>query len=190
MTRLEIINHALLKVGLPLAAGLDDCDWNANFVFDAGAEQALRAHAWGFAQRLAVLERLAQAPAFGFSHAYRMPEDCIRVVEVRPGNDLRSPRARFICQGRQVLTNAAPCNARYTARALDPEIWPADFANAAACKIACEIAALSAEKTQLVPQLIQLYQLSLAEAMGADAREETSRVPLDESLYAIRGERR
>lgn len=189
MTRLDIINNALLKTALPLAASIDDCDWNANFVFDTCAEQALRAHAWGFAQRLASLSRLPDSPPFGFSYAYAMPEDCLRVIDCRPAAELRSPRARFVTQGRRVLTNASPCNARYIARDLNPENWPPDFANAVACRIACEIAALSAEKIQLVPQLLQIYQLAIAQAQASDAREETERVPLDDSLHAARSAR-
>lgn len=189
MTKLQIINNALLKVALPPAATLEDCDWNASSVFATCAEQALRAHAWGFAQAYAALERKAAPPAFGFSHAYAMPEDCVRVIDVRPGAEIRSPKARFVVQGRDVLTNASPANTRYVRRELNPENWPDDFANAVSCRIAAEIAGLSGEKIALIPQLMQMYQIAINQAMAADAHEETERVPLDESLYAARAER-
>ena len=188
MDKLSIINNALLKVALPPAAALDDCDWNAGRVFESSAEECLRAHGWSFAMRYATLEQL-ESPPFGFKYAYQMPEDCVRVVDIRPGSDLRSPRARFVTRGRQVFTNANPANTRYTGRELDTEIWPGDFANAVSCRIAAEIAGLSAEKIAMIPQLMQLAQIALNQAIMTDAREETERVPLDDSLYASRGER-
>ena len=40
--KLEVINNALMKIGLPLAASLEDCDWNAATVYDLVVEQILR----------------------------------------------------------------------------------------------------------------------------------------------------
>lgn len=185
-TKLSIINAALMKVGLPLAADLSDCDWNAGSIYDAVAEQVLRSFPWGFATRFAVLARDIADPAFGFRHAYAMPPDCLRVVDVRCGEDLRSPRARFVVSGKLIYANVSPCNARYVARDKDPANWPTDFADAVAARIAAEIANLSAQTMSMTPNLIQLYQLSLAQAQAVDATETTERVPLDESILAAR----
>ncbi|MCM1237029.1 MAG: hypothetical protein NC489_43695 [Ruminococcus flavefaciens] len=186
MDKLGVINLALLKTALPLAAALGDCDWNAGYIFDHVAEQSLRAHAWGFAQKFVILEPASVKPAHGYAHAYVLPADCVKMIDVHCSSDLRSPDARFQAVGRSVYTHVDPCYARYVYRELNPENWPADFCDAVACQIAYEIAALSAEKAGMVPQLMQMWQLSLARAMANDAREETERVPLDESLYASR----
>lgn len=187
MDKLTLINKALLKVGLPLAAAEDDCDWNAAMVFEDVAEKAIRGHNWGFAQKFAVLAQGGQAPAFGFKYAYGMPADCLKVIDVRRNQDLRAPKARFVASGRMIYSNVAPCNARYLYKAMDPELWPADFADAVAGRIACEIAALSAERAALVPQLTQLAELAMNQAMMADARESAERISLDGSIYAGRG---
>lgn len=183
MDRLGVINFALLKAGMPLAAALDDCDWNAGFVFENIAEQALRAHAWGFAQKFAVLARSVEEPAFGFNYAYNLPDDCLKVVDARCAHDLRSPKARYVLRGKRIYTNASPCNCRYIFREYDPGNWPPDFTDAVATRIAAEIIGLSGQRMSLVPQLLQIYQLSLTQAMAADAREETERVPMDDSLF-------
>ena len=175
--RLSVINAALMKVGLPLAADVNDCDWNASTIYEAVAE---------FATRFAVLTRSAAEPAFGFRYAYAMPSGCLRVVDVRCGEDLRSPKARFVVSGKLVYANVSPCNARYVARELDPADWPTDFADAVAARIAAEIANLSAQTMSMTPGLIQLYQLSLAQAQSIDATETTERVPLDESILRTR----
>jgi len=185
-TKLDVINAALMKVGLPLAASLDDADWNASSIFDSVAEQALRSFPWGFAMRYAVLQAGTPMPSFGFKHAYKMPTDCLRIIDVRPGEDLRAPKARFTISGKMVYSNVSPCNARYVARDLEPANWPTDFADAVAARIAAEIANLSAQTMTMTPGLIQLYQLSLAQAQAVDATETTERVPLDESILHAR----
>jgi len=179
--KLAVINAALMKVGLPLAASLNDCDWNASTIFDAVAEQALRSFPWGFATRFAALAP-AREPSFGFRYAYTMPDDCLRVIDVRCADDLRAPKARFVISARQVYANVSPCNCRYVTRDLDPANWPTDFADAVASRVAAEIASLSAQTMSMTPNLIQLYQLALAQAQAIDATETTERVPLDESI--------
>ena len=94
MDRLSVINAALMKCGLPLAAALNDTDWGAAERFDAATEQLLRAHAWNFATRYATLSKQG-TPEHGYTQAYQVPADCLRVLDVRPGEDARSPQARF-----------------------------------------------------------------------------------------------
>lgn len=184
--KLGVINRALLKVGLPLAAAVNDCDWNASLVFENVVEELLRGFPWGFAQEYAVLQKSNANPPHGWEHAFALPDDCMRVIDVRCQSDLRSPKARYALSGRRIFCNVLPCNVRYVRRELDPALWPPDFLDAAACRIAVEIAALSAENMGLVPQLMQLFNLSLGQAQLADAREQTERVPFDNSIYAAR----
>ncbi len=190
MDKLTLINMALMKCGLPLAASLNDCDWNAQLMFEQCAGEALVSHAWGFAQKSATLVMDPESPQFGYNYRYRMPEDCLRVLDVRAEHDSRAPKGRFRVQGRYILTNANPCHARYIGRFLDPGDWPPMFCNAVAARIAQEIAGLSAENMAMVPQLLQAYKLALTEAQLMDARESTERVTLDVSVHEQRQQRR
>lgn len=180
MDKLGVINLALLKTGLPLATSLEECDWNASYIFDIVTEQVLRAHSWGFAQRFAQFAKAATPPSFGYGNAYLMPEDCIKVLSVWAVSDVRAPKSEFRTSGRHVFTNAAPCNGAYVARDLEPENWPPDFTDAVATRIAMEIAGLSAEKMALVPQLMQLYQYSLSQAQHSDSVEGRARMPYND----------
>lgn len=187
--KLNVINNALMKIGLPLAATLDDCDWNAASIYDLALEQVLRSFAWGFASRFATLPKSGGMPAHGYRYAYTMPEDCLKIIDIRPGFDLRSPRSPFVISGRDIFTNASPCNIRYVAMADDAAQWPPDFADAVACRIALEIAPLSAQTMSMTPGLLQLYQIALANAQAADARESCGSIPADESVMQARGGR-
>ena len=187
MDKLQVINRALMKVGLPYAASVNDADWHAADVYDACVEDVLRSFAWGFAMELAALAQTAK-PICGFARAYQLPDDFIRVVDARTCQDLRSPAMRQIqVRGKKLYCQESPCYLRYITRNVSEEDWPADFADAVACRIALEIAPLSAQTPGLVPQLVQLYTRSLAMAQANDARENAERVPLDHNILDARG---
>lgn len=185
MDRLDIINLALLKVGLPLAAALDDCDWNANFTFDKCVEEVLRSYSWGFAQKFESMGA-GGAPAFGFTKTFPLPADFVRAIDVHKFHDLRSPKARFQIKGKQLCSNVSPCYLRYVTKDVEPDDFPPDFTDAVACRIAMEITPLSAQSSTIVPRLAQLYQLALATAQATDARENHERVPYDCNILAAR----
>lgn len=191
MTKLDVINNALLKAGLPLAAIQGDEDWNALFVFDKVVGEIMRGYAWGFAQKYVALNVDAAAPAHGFKYSYSLPDDCIRMIDVHCQTDLRSPKARYAVAGRKIFSNANPCYARYVSNDAAKEsainLWPMDFTDAVAFRIALEIIALSGENMAAVPQLTQQYQISLGTAQLNDARESMERVPMEGSIYAARG---
>ena len=148
-------------------------------------EQLLRAHAWNFATRYATLSKQG-TPEHGYTQAYLLPADCLRVLDVRPGEDARSPQARFSVTGARLYCNISPCNARYVARVLDPAAWPADFADAVATRLAAEIAPLSAQSFGLGASLLQLAQLAFQQAQASDAAEQRERLPAGSPYVAVR----
>ena len=92
MDKLSVINAALMKCGLPLAASLQDADWGASSRFDSVTEQLLRAHAWNFATAYATPGQ-SGTPAHGYLYSYPVPADCVRVLDVRAAEDVRAPQA-------------------------------------------------------------------------------------------------
>lgn len=185
MDKLSVINAALMKCGLPLAAALNDADWGAAERFDNVAEQVLRSHNWNFATRHATLIRQG-TPEHGYTQAYQLPAECLRVLDVRPAEDMRGPQARFSVVGERLYCNISPCNARYVARVLDPADWPADVADAVATRLAAEIAPLSAQSFGLGASLLQLAQLAFQQAQANDAAEQRERLPAGSPYAAVR----
>lgn len=183
MTKLDILNRAMLKCGLPLAASLDDSDYNAVMVYDTCVEEALRAHPWSFARGYAMLTQVNTAGQHGNRYTYQLPEDYLRMIDCRQDSDQRSPRARDVERsGDYLLCNINPCFLRYTKKVTDVSKWPADIAEAVSALIAVKIAGLSTERMELVPQLLQFYNLQLSLAQAADARELRQSVP-DQSQF-------
>ena len=186
MDQLQIINKALIKCGLPLAASIEDCDWNASYFFEMARDECLRSFAWGFAQKFVQLSS-ADLPEHGFSRSYAMPDDCLRVIDARCMHDLRSPKVRQVrVVGRHIYSNVSPFYLRYISSGIPIDEYPPDFCDVLACRLAQEIAALSAQSMALVPQRAQMYQLAMANAQATDARENFERVPLDWNILASR----
>lgn len=185
MDKLTIINKALLKCGLPLAAALNDCDWNAAMVFDACRDEVLRGAAWNFAIKYATLSQ-AGTPIHGYERSYSIPTDNVRIIDVRTDHSLRGPQARHAVVGKFLYANVSPCCVRYVSNTVDISTWPSDFCDVVSSRIALEIAPLSAQTANLQQQLAQLYASALALAQANDAKETCDRVPLDESIYLAR----
>lgn len=186
MDKLGVINRALMKCGLPYAAAINDGDWHANDVYDDCVAEVLRAYNWGFAMELVALNQTT-TPVCGFTRGYVLPADCVRVVDARCCQDLRAPRLRHIqVRGHKLYCQQSPCYLRYITSAVTEEDWPPDFADAVACRIAMEIAPLSAQTMALTPQLVQMYNLALGHAQGNDSRENCERVPRDVNILESR----
>tara|TARA_X000001382_G_scaffold55081_1_gene37689 strand:- start:220 stop:834 length:615 start_codon:yes stop_codon:yes gene_type:complete len=115
MTKIEICNHALLKIGADTIASLDinQNDQEAvvqsaklcNIFFNQALEEVLRTYRWNSALRRATLPRLSEAPAFKFKYKYQMPNDCVRVVNVYDNIDAYDDRTEWVVEGRTILCN-------------------------------------------------------------------------------------
>lgn len=186
MNQETIINKAMLRCGLPLTAALEDCDWNAAFIFETSAEEVLRQFTWSFARKITSLQ-VATTQIPGWGKTYFLPTDYLRVVDVHACSDMRAPKARYELVGNNLCANVSPCILRYVSKTTPVESYPVDFADVVALRIAVEISSLSAQTMGMVPQLTQLYELSLAKAQATDARENADRVPLDHNILLSRG---
>lgn len=187
MDELTLINAALAKCGLPLAAALNDCDWNASYFLESATKECLRSFAWGFAQKLEPLTA-SGVPKHGFEKSYPLPDDCLRVVDAHCMHDLRSPKVRNMrVSGKFIYSNTTPFYLRYISSDVPISDWPPDFFDAVACNLATKIAPLSTQTMALTPQLVQLYNVALANAQATDARENFERVPHDWNIMAARG---
>lgn len=185
-SKLEIMNSALEKCGLPRAATESDIDYNAAVNFEPAARQALRSFPWGFALGYTKSTGTG-ASQHGFAYKHAFPANCLRVIDIRAEASITAPKARFVVAGSEIYCNCETAHIRYVKDlAKAPNSWPEDFANAVAYSIAAAIASLSAQTASLTTGLMQMYQLSLAQAQAIDSTETCERVPLDESILATR----
>ena len=113
MTKVEICNHALLKIGADTIASLDinQNDQEAvvqsaklcNIFFNQALSEVLRTYKWNSALKRTQLTRLTEEPAFKFKFKYQLPNDCIRVVNVYDHKDAYDDRTQWVVEGRTIL---------------------------------------------------------------------------------------
>ena len=113
MTKIEICNHALLKIGADTIASLDinQNDQEAvvqsakfcNLLFNQALEEVLRTYRWNSALKRTILTRLTEAPAFKFKYKYQLPNDCVRVVNVYDEKEAYDDRREYVVEGRTIL---------------------------------------------------------------------------------------
>lgn len=117
-----ICNIGLIEIGEDPIASLDDNRKAAILCksrYDQVRRDLLRAHTWNFARKRAQIANATTAPAFGFSTAFGLPNDFIRMVNL-PDSDM----AEYQVEGRQLLTNeSAPLNVVYIYDCQDPTLF-------------------------------------------------------------------
>lgn len=89
-TRLQIVNGALVKLGARIITSISGQEKEAKVTaarFDACRQAVLRLYSWAFATTQVVLTSPAPTPAFGFTVAFGLPGDCLRVVRINEGDE-------------------------------------------------------------------------------------------------------
>ncbi len=190
-TTLYIINAALRKMGGRRVMALTEDYEPLRLALDAlpdVVDLVLRDHAWSHAMRFITLAHSAVKPAFGYLYTYTLPQDCVRLVDIRAEASPDAPLAHYSLTGNQtgqlVCTNAKPAYARYVARVDDVALWPQDFAEAVSCRLAAEIAVLGAQDSRLPTTLLQMYTLALDTARLNDAAASHEKTTRSDAAHA------
>lgn len=138
-------------------------------------DATLRGHPWNFAMRLASIAAHVDAPAWGYSAAYPVPSDCLRVWAV-DGLDWRDwtigRHGTAPDEVTAILANASGAlNIAYVQRVADVSAWDAMAVRVLECDLAVS---LSKKITDSNPDLQAIYEMrrdALREAKVADAVE-------------------
>lgn len=134
----QVYNLASKRVGGPRITSPDDDRTVARAikgVWDIERRAAIRDGSWNFAMARFRLPALTTAPAFGFTHAYKLPAECLRLIEVY-GHE----REDYQLEGRSILANiSGPLDIRCLTDIEEPSFWDDAFAEAFAFRIALAI---------------------------------------------------
>lgn len=174
-TQVSIVNRAFRFLG---EAGINEIGQDSNLAniakdaWEVVLDWCLRCHPWNFSQKWASLARNNENPAFGFSYSYKIPADCLRVIDIRSDGDLSRIGADYNLVGRDIFTNIDPCLCRYVYRNTDPTYWPADFSEFVTIKLALDIVPTSVPaETNIKKELEQRLYIAMDIARKADNAE-------------------
>lgn len=142
----------------------------------------LRTHAWNCAVKRVVLSPDITAPAFGFSHAFTLPIDYVRMLEI---GDVYDQPAYKIESGK-VLADATTLKLRYIWRNDDPTTWDGALVRVMVLAVAAHLAYATTNSASVESTRIDELRRELRAAKSIDGAEEDGEILGDFPLYAAR----
>lgn len=179
---IDVANRALTKLGSSRITSLDDdvkAARSINSCFYDILDAELRKNRWSFAMKRSSMAALSDAPAFGFTYQYQLPDDYLRLdmlddryPDIVMDNYVNTETAEYQIESGKILTDiVAPLKIRYVCRCLDPNLWDPLFREALACKIAAEICEDLTQSNEKRKMAWQEYQQAISDAKRCNAIE-------------------
>lgn len=167
----EIANNALTKCGANLITSFDDATEGARLVnanYSIVRDRVLRMHPWNSVTKRAQLSPLAAEPAWGFDHAYQMPADCLRILEVDTSLQWRA-------ESRKILTDEGTVlNIRYIRAETDPNVFEPLLADVIAVRLAYQMMERLTQSNPKKEAIVAEWKDIVRWATRADAQEGSS----------------
>lgn len=163
----QVTNMALVLLGDDPIASMTQgtkASTLADALFETERDATLGSYEWNFATKRQSLAQLTAVPSFGYAHAFQLPDDCIRVLEVYPA-------APYAVEGRQLLCDLAAVKIRYTRRVTSPSEWSPTFKNSLAARLAWQMSYALTESVQVHDRFERRFLATLNDARTADAQE-------------------
>ncbi len=147
MSKVEIINRALLKLGEPPVSSLNDAAFGKSYelIYEDVKNLLLSSYPWRFAVATKRLARREEK--YGDKFMYQLPNDCLLLLQVFGAGikDLTEPRP-YALQGYELADNCIitlldkGIDVEYV-RVIDDDVpFPPLFREAVAAKVAAELA--------------------------------------------------
>ena len=137
--------------------------------YDSSRLAVLEEREWTFAAARAIPNKLADAPAFGYSSAFQLPTNpvCIKVRKVSNSPRFDTKIEDWVKEGDQILANQDVIYIKYTKDVTDPTKFSPGFVQSLAARIAADICVPLTENVDLFASYWQLY-LNKLETAGAN----------------------
>lgn len=170
-SKVEICSQALLLIGdNSISALTEDSDraMLCTNLYTPVKQATLRAHPWNCAIKRVELAPVAEAPAYGYSYAFNLPPDCLRILSIGDYNN-----TDYKVEGRQVLYDDNVLPLRYVFDNPDESTFDALLTEAITYALAARLAYPITKSTSLMQAMQQTYADVLSRARGVDAQEDT-----------------
>lgn len=186
-TGVSICSNALLMLGAQTIndfadqVNLDRAKLCAN-LYPSQRDTMLRAHPWNCCIKRIVLAPDAVAPAFGYSHAFELPADCLRVLEVGTGG----MQIDYLVEGRSIQADTTVLELRYVFRNEVESSWDSHLIDLMTIAMTAVLAYPITQSTSERDSREMKLERALKVAKAVDGQEDPPQTLGDERLLAAR----
>jgi hypothetical protein len=177
-TATDLANRALSHIGEMSITDITDTESKAartcNGLYQSIIDETLREHRWNCAIDRQTLSELSEEPNHGFEHAFQLPSDFLRLLEVNGEQFDGSDQFHEIEEGKRLLSYSSTAEIRYVKRIEIHEFDPL-LAKAVSAGLAAAICIPLTKDAKMQAQLEALKARAISKAQRVDAIEVGSR---------------
>jgi hypothetical protein len=164
----EICNGALNQLGATTILSLTEDSKNArlcNSRYTQVRDALFRTHPWNCLQARLELAASTDSPAWGFTYAYTLPANCLRLLRVLDYD------SNYKVEGRKILSNASTMKILYISRVTDPNEYDELLRETLSAALGADIAYAVTSNNTTSQNMILSYQEKLRDARFVDSTE-------------------
>jgi len=163
-----ICNGALNQLGATTILSLSEDSKNArlcNSRYTQVRDALFRSHPWNCLQKRVQIAADATAPAWGFTYAYTLPADCLRLLKILDYD------SNYKVEGRKILSNTSSMKILYVARVTDPNEYDELLRETLSASLGADIAFGVTSNNQTASNMYNLFKEKLRDARFVDSTE-------------------
>ncbi len=141
-----------------------------NSVYPIFRNELLACHPWGFAIERVALGLLSTPPLYGYTNAFQIPTDCLRILE----SSIDEDGYPWVREGDKIYTDVDSISIKYIKQVEDPTKFSPAFINAFSAKLEAEICVKLTSDSKLAQLKYTVYIEKLRLAKGTDSQENRS----------------
>ena len=164
----DICNGSLNQLGATTILSLTEDSKNArlcNSRYTQVRDSVFRSHPWNCLQKRVELAVDTDAPAWGFSYAYTLPADCLRLLRILDYD------SNYKVEGRKILSNTSSMKILYIGRITDPNEYDESLRETLSAALGADIAFAVTSNNQTASNMYNLFQDKLKDARFIDSTE-------------------
>ena len=164
----DICNGALNQLGASTILSLTEDSKNArlcNSRYTQVRDALFRTHPWNCLQARLELAASTDSPAWGFTYAYTLPANCLRLLRVLDYD------SNYKVEGRKILSNASTMKILYISRITDPNEYDELLRETLSAALGADIAYAVTSNNTTSQNMILSYQEKLKDARFVDSTE-------------------
>ena len=164
----DICNGALNQLGATTILSLTEDSKNArlcNSRYTQVRDALFRSHPWNCLQKRVQIAADTTAPAWGFTYAYTLPADCLRLLKILDYD------SNYKVEGRKILSNTSSMKILYVARVTDPNEYDELLRETLSASLGADIAFGVTSNNQTASNMYNLFKEKLKDARFVDSTE-------------------